>query len=442
MANIPGGNPSGAGGTAGAPRPVTKSGPVRTKDTSTSFGKPLPLPGSPPVKTASDIFKKAPPIEKVEPKTSELKRPGSSRMPLPGEAVAPGTSTTRMPASTVIRPLAGASRPGSTSTRISLGSRGAAGAAHWTCTSCKAPLPMDALVKGLAELQDGKLLCSRCIGKDQPKKEKPRVAGWKLLAGVVAVFAVISLIVPGQAVFIALLGSLCVIAVGAVSYQMRAVYRVALVVCGIVTAAGCVYGIAAINERKEAQKAQAELDKAVVEIEGLLKEDRFNEAQARFMAFDASSKNLQGLYKTPQLAQKVAEINAKFEDWFKKRYGDLTEKDRVILSLLIKSYPEGGSLGVKRYKSLHLDGKKLTLSFCVSVDADAKEPLRAILDKSKTVIMGLGEHLKAIETVEFTVATDEEMGDAKTYTLERKQLDILMLSDMSDLVAPEKAPKP
>lgn len=439
MTNVPGGAKGGAGGTAGAPRPVTKSGPVRTSDTSTSFGKPLPLSGAgaPPAKSTSDIFKKGPPIERVEPKGPERKSTGSGRLPMAGEPLTPSSSSPRMPASTVIRPLAGVSRPGSTSTRISLGSR-ASGAAHWSCTSCKSALPMDALVKGLAELQDGKLLCARCIGKDQPKKEKPRIAGWKLAAVAVVIFAAISLIVPGQAVFIALLGSLCVIAVGAVSYQMRAVYRVALVVCGILSAAGCVYGITAINERKEALKAQAELEKSVAEIEGLLKEDRFNEAQARFMAFDASSKNMQGLYRTPQFAQKVGEINAKFEEWFKKRYGEVTEKDRIILSLLIKSYPEGGSLGVKRYKSLHLEGTKLALAFSVNLDPDAKDPQRAILDKSKTVIMGLGEHLKGLGSVEFTVATVEDMADAKTYTLERKQLDMIMLSDMTDLLGSAK----
>ncbi|MCW8131910.1 MAG: hypothetical protein KIS92_16305 [Planctomycetota bacterium] len=425
MANPAGPQPSPSRLPAG-PRPVN-SGPVGTKDTSGSLGPPAALPGGTRKPSSSDVWKK---IGTAPPKPPEKKDTISKRL-TSSSAEIKNAQGRMVPASTVIRPMS--TRPGSTSTRISLGSRPATGASHWSCSSCKTSLPMDALVKGMAELQDGKLICARCSGKGQ-KKEAQRPFGWSVLGIGVAVFAVLSIVFPGQALLILILLSGGAIVVGGASFQMRALVRLVLVAGGILIGAGCIYAMAEIGSQREAREAQAEIDASIQQIEGLLKEDKYNEAQARFMAFDRAIRNPQGMYRSPELAGHVTRLREKFGEWMKKHYGELSEKDQAALGMLLKAYPEGGSLGIKRYRAVRVDDKHAVLAFAVSVDPESKDPQREMLDKAKPVLTLLRESLAGAERIELSIGQNEDGSDAKTYTLEPQHLTRLGLAEMSEIV--------
>lgn len=419
-----------AGRPVGAPHP-RNSGPLKVRDTSGALGPPAALPGAPPRRTNSGAFPK-PPSERLAPKPGDVARPTPERIAPPSSGELLKASGTRLPASTVVRPIGG--RPGSTSTRISLGSRGAPGTSHWSCTSCQAALPIDALVKGLAELKDGKLLCSHCTGKDAKKKEKPRPFGWGLVGGVAAVFAVVSLILPGQAAFILLLGCVVAVVVGGASFQMRSTLRAGLVCGGLIGIGACIFALTAIQHNREDAQARSELDSAVNEIEGHLKNDRINDAQARFMALERYSKNPQGQYKSPEIASRIKAIGRQFEEWYKNRYGDLGEQDREVLALLLKAVPEGGVEGVLRYRKVKLDDKRLALGVAIAGEGSGVQLQRSIADKAKPVLLALGLYLRNIETLELTLGASEDLADAKTYTLERAQFQDLANTDLSTLL--------
>jgi len=80
------------------------------------------------------------------------------------------------------RALPGA--PGASSTRISLGGVVEAGA--WKCAACGKGLPKDALVKGLADVTKGVMICTDCRRAKAAKENRPAAGfrfGWTVAGG-------------------------------------------------------------------------------------------------------------------------------------------------------------------------------------------------------------------------------------------------------------------
>ena len=316
---------------------------------------------------------------------------------------------------------------GSSGSRISLGG---VGGSYWACNLCNAPLPKDALVKDLAELRDGKLLCTACAGGAQ--KKRARAEGqrfsWGLVGGVLAVFAAASLFFPGHILFLVAMSATAAVLVGAIGFNLAGFVRFVLAGCGLLAIVACLYTIVSMRERKETQAQQAEAFKFSEEIDKLLKEDRFNEALVRVKALESKASGGTGKLPDPLASNEATLAQKKMDEWLERRFGKLEGEEKSLIVKLLTGFGETGSDTVKKFKSIDLAGGKFSLTFVIA-GADKGKGEEHLLRVLKMVISSILRDLKGVETTEFTVATDEGLADAKVFVLNKKALSDLPMSD-------------
>ncbi|MCW8129779.1 MAG: hypothetical protein KIS92_05440 [Planctomycetota bacterium] len=351
------------------------------------------------------------------PRTSGPLHPIGASRETRAPAGRPVTGQTSVRLSTQARglPSTATQRPGSpTSGRISLAG---IGQGYWHCAKCRKDLPKDALVKKLADLSDGTLICTECRGGGK-KAAKP--AGLKALylplAGLVALTSALAVVLPGYVLFALMLGSAGLILLGALGFTMRNVVRFILVglgLCGLVVG---VWSVMFLKDRQAQADEEADVRSAASDVDAALKKQSYLEAQSCYRRFMALAMPTPGVFRSPQAELAATQIRESMDKWLKDAYGALSPKEASLLVNLMSLYGEKSLNGKNRFAGLKVAEEAATLRFVSDADPAAKDEADEkafALERARSVMKTLYGAFPAVQHLELSLAVDGGAGEPK-----------------------------
>lgn len=318
------------------------------------------------------------------------------------------TQARGLPSTATQRP--GSSPPG----RISLAG---IGQGYWHCAKCRKDLPKDALVKNLADLSDGTLICTECRGGG--KKVKKQV-GLKVLylpvAALVVIASLTAVVLPGYVLFALILGSLGLILLGALGFTMRNIVRFILVGLGLCGLVAGVWSIMFLKERRIQADEETDVREAATAVDAALKSQSYLEAQSCYRRFMALAMPTPGVFRSPQAEHASAQIRESMDKWLKDVYGPLPPKETSLLVNLMTLYGEKSLNGKNRFANLKIAEESASLRFVSDPNpsaAEAGDELDFALEKARAVIKAIYAAFPNVQHMELSLAIDSGSGEPK-----------------------------
>jgi hypothetical protein len=324
--------------------------------------------------------------------------------------------------------------PGSTRQEITsstvISTRSTISAQHWICAGCGKALGKDALESGAGKLLQGRLTCAACV-KKAPGVLAAAGIGWPVLAGVAALFGVGLIVFPGHAIFMVIIAAGLALLTGVLGFRLSGIMRIGLVAAGIVAMAGSFIALSQLGARNEQQQKMSAVAKEAGEIQALLQEEKFADAQGRFPALEEMAKAPppRDGFITPEAERLVTETRAQLDAWVKKSYGVQGDVEAQVMMALIGVYPERTSTGEKRVRSIRVEGDKLLLTlYALSRPDSGKEsrtpgaPNRDVLDEARGYLVLLFDKFPQFERAELKLEFPGDGPPPQTFNVDREQV--------------------
>jgi hypothetical protein len=255
-------------------------------------------------------------------------------------------------------------------------------AQHWICASCGTLLGKDALNTGNANILEGRLTCNQCY-KKAPSALAAAGIGWKFFASVVVLSGAGIGLFPGHSMFLGIIAGVLLVLTGVLGFRLRSVTRTAITLGGAAIVAGCFFSLSQLGEVNAQRQALDALKKEAANIETLLRNDNFAEAQGRLPALEEKAKlpAPQDGYISADAEKIVANAREQLDQWLKKSYA-LSGLEGQVTMALLAVYPEKTATGEKRIRNIHIDGGNLALSLlALSRPSAADQPQTSTLDR-------------------------------------------------------------
>ena len=311
------------------------------------------------------------------------------------------------------------------------------------CSSCGRALSYDSLSAGEAQLNDGKLTCSRCLKRSATERNYKALT-LRIAIGAAVVLLAVGVFFPSLALLVLAIGSGLAILTGLVGFTLSGRARAALTLGGACALGAAAFGIHNVNERKEAARLNVTLAADAEIIEQLIREGRAIEADQRLNQFKIAATAKTGDYTTPEASATLQRLTQELDKWYAQTYGVSTPGDRALLQQLIFSFGEKTSGGRRRFLKSELAGERVNVSAllpaetAVVAEGVTRDPRAEETARLATFISNIQASVKEVEV---TLYADNDSHEEVTKVLfTPEMLQRVRMAGSAKSLAPEPPP--